>query len=97
MRGPIASPTPTSGSTVNLDALCDLGRRHGHPRTGSWIETLRDIASRTGMRELIVRSMLHSAALGNHADAAAAKLLAADIDNSRLTALVVASDPSIAH
>jgi len=41
--------------------------------------------------------MLHSAALGNQADAAAAKLLAADIDNSRLTALVAASDPTIAH
>jgi DNA-binding SARP family transcriptional activator len=80
-----------------LDALCDLGSRHGHPQTGSWIETLRDLASRTGMRELTVRSMLHGAALGNQADGPAAKLLAADIDNPRLTALVVASDPFIAN
>jgi hypothetical protein len=41
--------------------------------------------------------MLHGAALGNQADGAAAKLLAADIDNPRLTALVVASDPFIAN
>ena len=73
-----------------LDALCELGRRHGHPETGSWVETLRDLASRTGMRELTVRSMLHGAALGRPGDAAAARLLAADIDNPRLTALIAA-------
>ena len=31
----------------------------------SWVETLRELASRTGMRELTVRSLLHGAALGN--------------------------------
>jgi len=33
------------------------------------------------MRELTVRSMIHGAALGNEGDAAAAVLLAADIEN----------------
>jgi DNA-binding SARP family transcriptional activator len=79
-----------------LDALCELGRRHGHPETGSWVETLRNLASRTGMRELTVRSMLHGAALGNQSDAAAARLAAADIDNPRLAALVAASDAFVA-
>ena len=64
-----------------LDAQCDLGRRHAHPRTKHWADTMRQLASRTGMRELIVRSMIHGAALGNRGDADAAALLAADIDS----------------
>src|SRR6185437_8159252 len=27
-----------------LDAQCELGRRHGHPDTGAWVETLRNLA-----------------------------------------------------
>ena len=73
-----------------LDAQCDLGRRHGHPDTALWIESMREIASRTGMREFLVRSLLHGAALGNDGDAAAAVLLAADIENPSLDRLVVA-------
>ena len=70
-----------------LDAQCDLGRRHGHPDTKLWVDTMRELASRTGMRELTVRSLLHGAALGNEGDNAAAALLAADIDNPMLNAL----------
>jgi hypothetical protein len=61
-----------------LDAQCALGRRHDHPDTGGWIDTLRQLASRTGMREMVVRAMRHGG------DAAAAGLLAADIDNPTL-------------
>jgi DNA-binding SARP family transcriptional activator len=60
-----------------LDAQCELGRRHGHPDTWTWIEALRDLASRTGMGEFTRRSLLHGAALGNEGDAAAAAMLAA--------------------
>jgi hypothetical protein len=42
------------------------------------------------MREFLVRSLLHGAALGNDGDAAAAVLLAADIENPSLDRLVVA-------
>jgi len=72
-----------------LDAQSELGLRHGHPGTSGWVESLRDLASRTGMRELTVRSMLHGAALGNPGDATAATLLAADIDNPLLVPLLV--------
>lgn len=58
-----------------LDAQCDLGVRHGHPDTARWIETMRRLASRTGMRELMVRSLRHGAAFGNDGDAAAAALM----------------------
>ena len=73
-----------------LDALCDLGRRHAHPETRAWIENMSDLTSRTGMRELTVRAMVHSAALGNPGDASAAALLAADIENPVLHGLVQA-------
>jgi hypothetical protein len=71
-----------------LDALCDLGRRHEHPETRRWADSMRELTSRTGMRELTVRAMLHSAALGSPGDASASALLAADIDNPLLQALL---------
>jgi DNA-binding SARP family transcriptional activator len=71
-----------------LDALCALGRRHGHPDTGRWVAAMQDGAARTGMRELTVRALLHGAATGHDGDAAAAALLAADVDNPALAALL---------
>ena len=71
-----------------LDALCDLGRRHHHPETGRWVDAMRELTSRTGMRELTVRALLHSAALGQDGDASAAALLAAEIDNPALQRLL---------
>lgn len=67
-----------------LDAQCELGRRHGHRDLDAWIDTLRELASRTGMKELTVRSLLHGADVGRAGDAEAAALLAADIDNPLL-------------
>ena len=77
-----------------LDALCELGRKHGHPDTPRWVEAMRELASRTGMKELTVRAMLHSAALGNEGDARAATLLAAEIENAQLRVLAGADQPA---
>ena len=74
-----------------LDAQCELGRRHDHPATKQWVDTMRELASRTGMRELTVRSLLHSAALGHQGDGAAAAILAHDIDNPLLDRLLTTS------
>lgn len=71
-----------------LDAQCDLGRRHGHRELTTWIDTLRNLASRTGMREFTVRALLHGAAEGRPGDGDAARLLAASIDNPVLATLV---------
>jgi DNA-binding SARP family transcriptional activator len=71
-----------------LDAQCVLGRRHGHPDTMMWIDAMRRLASRTRMREMTVRAMLHAAAIGNDGERDAATLLAADIENPVLDALV---------
>ena len=60
-----------------LDALCEMGCRHGHPLTASWVEEMHERASRAGMQELTVRAMLHGARLGSAGDAEAAVLLGA--------------------
>ena len=70
-----------------LDALCTLGRTHAHPETAHWVGAMRELASRTGMRELTVRALVHSAALGDAGDAAAAALLATEVDNDKLSTL----------
>ncbi len=71
-----------------LDALCELGLKHDHSDTRLWVDTMRELASRTHMREMTVRSLLHSAALGGAGDGPAAALLAAEIDNPELAALL---------
>ena len=71
-----------------LDALSEMGGRHAHPLTESWVEEMRERASRAGMQELTVRAMLHGARLGKPGDAEAAALLAATIDNPHLAPLL---------
>jgi len=41
---------------------------------------MQALASRTGMRDFTIRSLLHGAALGNQGDAAAAAILAAELE-----------------
>lgn len=71
-----------------LDALCEIGRRHGHPMTPTWADSMLQRSSRTGMRELTIRAMLHGAALGDRGDAKAARMLAEDINNTQLHPLI---------
>ncbi len=49
---------------------------------------MRTLASRSDMKELVVRSMLHGARLGDAGDGRAAGMLAAEIDNPVLEGLV---------
>ncbi len=79
-----------------LDAQCDLGRRHNHPDTELWIHKLSELSSRTGMRELTYRSLLHGAAMGSEGDHAAATLVAAEIENPLLH-LPLATEPVAQH
>jgi DNA-binding SARP family transcriptional activator len=71
-----------------LDALCTLGVRYDHPSTEDWVEAMNERASRTGMRELTVRALMHRAARGHPGAAEAASMLAATIDSPRLHDLV---------
>jgi tetratricopeptide (TPR) repeat protein len=67
-----------------LDAKCELGLRHDHADTELWVDAMRRLTSRTGMRELVVRSLLYSAALGNEGDAVTADLLGSGLENPEL-------------
>ena len=71
-----------------LDAQCRLGLLHGHARTAEWAAAMNRLASRTTMREMTVRALAHEAALGSPDAASGAALLAADIDNPALHALL---------
>ncbi len=73
-----------------LDAQCTLGRRHGHPDLVTWVAAMQELAGRTDMREMVVRALLHGAALGSAEDAAGARLLGEAIDNPALAELLEA-------
>ena len=75
------------GKGYALDALCGVAVAEAMPQASAWVNELQDLAARSGMRELTVRACLHRAALGDSASAAAAKLLAGQIDNPALHAL----------
>jgi hypothetical protein len=55
-----------------------------------WVATMQELASRTGMRELAARALLHGAALGNDGDSVAAGLLATEVQNPALQRLLEA-------
>jgi tetratricopeptide (TPR) repeat protein len=76
-----------------LDALCTLGVRHRHPASAGWVAALRHLASRTGMRELTVRALLHAAQLGDDGAEAGARLLAMEVDNPVLRRNGVLAQP----
>ena len=73
-----------------LDAQCTLGRLHDHPDVHSWVGELQLLASRTGMKEMTVRSLVHGAALGNAGDDEVARLLATEVDSPAIDRLVLA-------
>lgn len=72
-----------------LDAQCALGRRHGHSATASWVRSMESLASRTGMKEFMVRALLHAEALGDESAGQTARLVGAGIANPVLAELLV--------
>ncbi|HSS01508.1 MAG TPA: tetratricopeptide repeat protein [Kofleriaceae bacterium] len=62
-----------------LEGLCRVGRND--ERAALWIDQLEALASRTGMRELLLRAYLHRAQRGDARSRDAATLLGAEIDN----------------
>ncbi len=76
------------GKGYALDALCGVAVAGAMPQASAWINELQDLAARSGMRELTVRAYLHRVRRsGDSASAAAARLLAGQIDNPALHAL----------
>ncbi|MGH9886030.1 MAG: SARP family transcriptional regulator, partial [bacterium] len=67
-----------------LEGLCRVGR--DDERAAQWIDQLEALASRTGMRELLLRAYLHRAQRGDAQARDAATLLGAEIDNPTIWA-----------
>jgi tetratricopeptide (TPR) repeat protein len=70
-----------------LDALCALALDHQRVEASQWIDDLEALATRTGMRELVARAYAHRGKLGDQVAAAAARVLAAEVDNPDLRRL----------
>jgi DNA-binding SARP family transcriptional activator len=71
-----------------LESLCSVAVKEGHHSATKWINDLESIAGRTGMRELLARSYLHRSRAGEASALEVARLVAADIDNPALSALL---------
>jgi DNA-binding SARP family transcriptional activator len=72
----------------SLDASAGVAIELGDPDAAALVSELADLAARSGMRELVVRARIHAARLGEPGALDAARLLAADIDNPALAALL---------
>ena len=72
------------GRAYALDALCRVAAMARMPQAPAWSTELMALAAGAGMREMVVRAYLHQAAGGNATAAAAARLLAGEIDNPHL-------------
>jgi DNA-binding SARP family transcriptional activator len=73
-----------------LDSAAELAVQAGAPDAPELVDSLASLAERCGLREMVVRAHAHRARLGDEASRHAARLLAADIDNPALAALVSA-------
>jgi len=69
-----------------LDTAAEVAIAMGSPRASKFVERLAELASRSGMREFVVRAQSHRAALGDVAAAQAVPWLAKEIDNPALAA-----------
>lgn len=74
------------GKVYALDALTALAVQRGLPGAAGWLDDLMNLAASCGMREFVARAHRYRAALGDESSAAAARLLAAEIDNPLLHA-----------
>jgi tetratricopeptide (TPR) repeat protein len=77
-----------------LDGYAALAVRTDAPDAAATVDRLAALAERCGLRELIVRAHLHRARLGDPRSAETARVLAAEIDNPALSALVAAPVPA---
>ncbi|MET4137533.1 SARP family transcriptional regulator [Pseudarthrobacter sp. PvP090] len=71
-----------------LDVAAEVAIATGSPRASQFVERLAALASRSGMREFVVRAQSHRAELGDRAAAQAVPWLAKEIDNPALTAFL---------
>ena len=73
-----------------LDTAAEVSIASRSPRASAFVDQLAELASRSGMREFVVRGQSHRALLGDEAAAQAVPLLARGIDNPALAAFLAA-------
>jgi DNA-binding SARP family transcriptional activator len=71
-----------------LDTAAEVSIAGRSPRASAFVERLAELASRSGMREFVVRGQSHRAVLGDEAAAQAVPWLAHEIDNPALAAFL---------
>jgi DNA-binding SARP family transcriptional activator len=71
-----------------LDSAAELAVQSGAEDAAQIVDRLADLAERCGLRELVVRAQVHRAGLGVPGAIDSARLLAVEIDNPALEALV---------
>lgn len=71
-----------------LDAAAEVALATGSPRAAEFVDRLAALASRSGMREFVVRAQSHRAVLGDEAAAQSVLWLAKEIDNPALNAFL---------
>lgn len=74
-----------------LEALCGIAVDQRHAMADTWVAELADLSARRGMREHVVRAEVFRARLGNPSGLEVAALLAVDIDNPLLSAMVTSA------
>jgi DNA-binding SARP family transcriptional activator len=73
-----------------LDTAAEVSIASRSPRASAFVDQLAELASRSGMREFVVRGQSHRAVLGDEAAAQAVPWLARGIDNPALAAFLAA-------
>lgn len=71
-----------------LDTAAEVAIAIRSPRAAGFVDRLGELASRSGMREFVVRGQSHRALLGDETAAEAVPWLAREIDNPALTAFL---------
>jgi tetratricopeptide (TPR) repeat protein len=77
-----------------LDSSAGLAVEADAHDAGQVVDRLAELAERCGLRELVVRAHVHRARLGDPGSLETARLLAAEIDNPMLDALVRPAVPA---
>jgi hypothetical protein len=84
-----AAPDYTWSMAYVLDALCSTAVERRIEAAAGWINDLELLGGHTGMREFVARAYLHRTQLGDENALEAARLIATEIDNPHLHALLV--------
>ncbi len=71
-----------------LEALASVAIRAGSSRAAEWVEDLRSLAARTGMREMAAKAYLYRFEMGETSALDGARVIAAEIENPALEAVL---------